>query len=1028
MMRLVQARSDLAHLYFVQFISRSETSPQLTSDSDDGPRTGPYAGWEGDVNRIISNYDELDRVCRACSQPMRWAQRERLSSCYKHRFHWLGDRKDIDKAIELCRLAMADSPPSDESYPEILSNLANCLCLKHSTYRRSEDLHEAILHIERVLELRPDNTIYRMQRAEMYHLRFGVTNNVSDLDAALSETRVCLNTDALQGPNRVVTVRWLASALQERFEIMQNAQDLGEAIEKVEELADEVRRGVTVRSNSDDWEVFRVYGDLLRRKFEVSGNIDDLHGSCAQYEMALQLVPRRPSDRRTILHNYANSLSALYLETKELENLNKSLDLYREASRLTGGNEVSNLYSFGMGLVTRVGHTHGQNNGVLDESANRDLDDAIKYLHDAENLVHPDHPSQTHIQDAMAQAYWYKGGSENQQIAFSLYERALARVTVMSWDRLRVARNWIKLALGIQDFKEATRAYGHAMDSLYRFLKRNPTATAQHRVINDWDKRDDFHSRTFSSDAAHAAIMAGDPMRAVELLEQGRGLSWTQLNHYRCPLDLLKETDPALAEKYEALSKQLESLDVPPNGSKTMGLVGRATEEFLVASKEWNSVVEQIRKLDGFSGFHKPLRYDQLRKAATGGPVIIVNFSARHRVMEAIIVRNGGDPVVVPLPNASPDRIVENCIAFTDSLSTLVGGTFDLPSARSGPKWWQSSICMDDRNDDDDDSDNDDSNNDDNDDSDDDDGAVSIEEMGVQRENVRHVLRFMWDSVVQPVVEKLQELSILPGSRIWWCPTSLVCVLPLHAAGPYKPGQHNLFDLYISSYMRGLSDSHHVKESINLRPKDEDTIAPTQLLAVSCPGELGDDDYLYNVEREVEEVTRCFASSVITSVPKVLDGPTADPDTIIAHLPHYPWVHFTCQGFQHPEPSRSFFQVYGGKKVTLLDFMKVRNPNAELAFLSACNTATRDTNSTSDEVTHFVSTLQFIGFKSVIGTLWDMYDADGPDLARDFYGYLLGEGKADYRMSAVALHHATKKMRERDVPLERWINFVHFGA
>ena len=57
-----------------------------------------------------------------------------------------------------------------------------------------------------------------------------------------------------------------------------------------------------------------------------------------------------------------------------------------------------------------------------------------------------------------------------------------------------------------------------------------------------------------------------------------------------------------------------------------------------------------------------------------------------------------------------------------------------------------------------------------------------------------------------------------------------------------------------------------------------------------------------------------------------------------------------------------------------------------------------------------------------------MYDADGPDLARDFYGYLLGEGKRDHRMSAVALHEATKKMRERGVPLERWVNFVHFGA
>ena len=251
-------------------------------------------------------------------------------------------------------------------------------------------------------------------------------------------------------------------------------------------------------------------------------------------------------------------------------------------------------------------------------------------------------------------------------------------------------------------------------------------------------------------------------------------------------------------------------------------------------------------------------------------------------------------------------------------------------------------------------------------------------------------------------------------------------MFPLHAAGPYKTGEHNLPDLYISSYMRGLSNSHHIKQAPTL--KGDRAIPPTKLLAISHPGEPGQDNYLENVEREVEEVRKCFETSAISLVPKVLDGPRADPESIIAHLPQYPWVHFTCHGKQDPEPFRSSFEVYGRKTVTLLELMQARNPDAELAFLSACNTATGDTENSPDEVIHLVSTLQFIGFKSVIGTLWPMYDEDGPELARDFYGYLLREGNADYHMSAVALHHATKKMRERDVPLERWINFVHFGA
>ena len=160
----------------------------------------------------------------------------------------------------------------------------------------------------------------------------------------------------------------------------------------------------------------------------------------------------------------------------------------------------------------------------------------------------------------------------------------------------------------------------------------------------------------------------------------------------------------------------------------------------------------------------------------------------------------------------------------------------------------------------------------------------------------------------------------------------------------------------------------------------------------------------------------------------MLDGPQADPDSVITHLPQYPWIHFSCHGNQETEPFESSFTVYGKKKVTLLHLMQARNPGAELAFLSACDTAAVDVSVTPDEVIHLVSTLQFIGFKNVVGTLWPMYDADGPALVRDFYGYLLGEGKGDYRMSAVALHEATKKMREKGIPLERWVNFVHFGA
>ena len=112
--------------------------------------------------------------------------------------------------------------------------------------------------------------------------------------------------------------------------------------------------------------------------------------------------------------------------------------------------------------------------------------------------------------------------------------------------------------------------------------------------------------------------------------------------------------------------------------------------------------------------------------------------------------------------------------------------------------------------------------------------------------------------------------------------------------------------------------------------------------------------------------------------------------------------------------------------------MKARFSNAEFehAFLSACNSAAIDVNDTPDEVLHLAAALQFCGFRSVVGTLWAMADIDAPDVAEDFYRYMFREvGRpGDFRDSAVALNHATREMRKRRVPLDRWINFVHIGA
>ena len=275
----------------------------------------------------------------------------------------------------------------------------------------------------------------------MYYFRFRITNDIGDLDAAISETRKRVDSNTLQGSNQALAVRQLATTLEERFQTTRVVEDLEEGIEMVKELADELRRGITTRSNSDDWDVFCEYGDLLDEKFEVTGDINNLHESRSQYEMALRLVPYHLYHRPGIMHNYAGLLFRLYENTDKVEHLNKSIDLYREANDLHGGNDINDLYHCGLTLVCRVERTHKRNNGQLDEDANRDLKGALEYLRDAENLVHPDHPTRSSIQGVLARAYLLKGGCENQQIAFDLFEHAVKHTTASPWVRLLEGHN-----------------------------------------------------------------------------------------------------------------------------------------------------------------------------------------------------------------------------------------------------------------------------------------------------------------------------------------------------------------------------------------------------------------------------------------------------------------------------------------------------------------------------------------------------------------------------------------------------------
>ena len=84
-----------------------------------------------------------------------------------------------------------------------------------------------------------------------------------------------------------------------------------------------------------------------------------------------------------------------------------------------------------------------------------------------------------------------------------------------------------------------------------------------------------------------------------------------------------------------------------------------------------------------------------------------------------------------------------------------------------------------------------------------------------------------------------------------------------------------------------------------------------------------------------------------------------------------------------------------------------------------------------DEGLHLAVAVQYRGFRSVMGIIWVIVDEDDRDLAKNFYRALFANSRGTpyYERYAKALRFAVKRLRRKGgITLERWVNFVHYGA
>jgi CHAT domain-containing protein len=241
--------------------------------------------------------------------------------------------------------------------------------------------------------------------------------------------------------------------------------------------------------------------------------------------------------------------------------------------------------------------------------------------------------------------------------------------------------------------------------------------------------------------------------------------------------------------------------------------------------------------------------------------------------------------------------------------------------------------------------------------------------------------------------------------------------LPIHAAGIYDSttAGSQIKDYAISSYIPSLS--------ILLDPPTSTYNSAFKLLSVIQPSAPGVAS-IPMTRKELEYIRNRLTDREHV----VLEGKEGIKKRVLREMEGCTWLHLACHGVQTPyEPTHSSLILEDGH-LTLEEIIKLNLPNAELAFLSACQTTTGDEN-LSEEAVHIAGGMLLAGYRGVVATMWSIQDDLAPKVTDEFYGHIMKEGeRPDSRKAAEALHMSVQKLREKEgVMIADWIPFVHLG-
>ncbi len=907
-----------------------------------------------------------DAVANAgTDHPERVTLLSNLCGALRTRFERTGDPMALDAAITAGQDAVRATPPGHPRQAGRLSNLSLALRDRFDLTGDLADLEAAVSTgqeaAERTPEGHPDWAGMVSNLSLALGSRYRRTGQSADLDAAIAARRDVLRASPTDDPDRPGMMTNLSMALLVRSHQTGDHADLNAAVALCRDAVSD-----TPANHPDRAPRLSNLSTALLARFRRTEDHADLDAAVTAGQAAVHATPRDHTMYAGRLANLSVILRNRFLRTEDPADIDRAVATAQGAARAVPADHVS--YA---GMQSSLCNSLLARFDYIGDPA--DLDAAVAAGQDAVRATPPDHPERAsrlfNLSRAHAFRFDHAETAADLDAAIDAAREAAASELGPPQIRAVAARMWGRAAGAARRWPLAVAGFEVAVALLDRVAPRSLIRSDQEYVLDDLD--------SLASDAAACCVQAGHPQRAVELLDQGRGVLLGQSLDTRTDLTALVQQHPALAQAFMTLRDELDQADAPPEyltappaetANRNIALL---LERRRAVADAFGQVITDIRDQPGFADFLRPLPIADLAAAAAEGPVVIINVSQFGS--HALTLTSGGLLDPVPLPDLTPDSVDEHLSEFL----TLVEDHHGSPAAG---------------------------------------------------QRLTAVLGWLWDAATAPVLDQLEVAGPPPSGeawpRLWWCVPGLLSFLPLHAAGYHGTRRHQVpqtvIDRVASSYTPTVRALIHAKRA---RSADRAPPERERVLVVAMPHTPGAPD-LPAATAEAVLLEQNFPGRV-----RKLTGPAATRDSVLKALPQAPWVHLACHGFAdmaNPSASRLLLADHHRQPLSVTDIARLRLVDADLAVLSACSTA-RPGAWLTDEAIHLVSAFQLAGYRHVVGTLWPISDRITLRLSSDLYSSIALSGTVS--TAPIALHEATRRLRDRHEhnPFA-WASYIHSGA